>query len=260
MTTTSLGNVRGQTLQTPNPRRYLILAICCMSLFIVGLDNTIVNVALPSIRRELHASVPQLQWTIDSYTLVLASLLMLSGSMADRFGRARVFKLGLVLFTLGSLLCSLAPTVQLLIVFRMVQAVGGSMLNPVAMSIIRNTFTDARERAQAIGVWAGVIGVSMALGPVLGGALVDSGSWRSIFWVNVPVGLAAIALTARFVPESKAPRARRVDPVGQLLVIVLLAGTVYAIIEGPSHGWLSGEILGLFALAALAVGALIRYE
>jgi len=246
--------------EAPDRRRYLILAICCMSLFIVGLDNTIVNVALPSIRRELHASVPQLQWTIDSYTLVLASLLMLSGSMADRFGRARVFKLGLVLFTLGSLLCSLAPTVQLLIVFRMVQAVGGSMLNPVAMSIIRNTFTDARERAQAIGIWAGVIGLSMAMGPVLGGALVEAGSWRSVFWVNVPIGLLAAALTWRFVPESKAPRARRIDPVGQLLVIVLLAGTVYAIIEGPSHGWLSAEILGLFALAALAVGALIRYE
>jgi MFS family permease len=119
MTTTSLGDVGGQTAQAPNRRRYLILAICCMSIFIVGLDNTIVNVALPSIRRELHASVPQLQWTIDSYTLVLAGLLMLSGSMADRFGRARIFKLGLVLFTIGSLLCSLAPTIQLLIVFRM---------------------------------------------------------------------------------------------------------------------------------------------
>ena len=246
--------------QAPDRRRYLILAICCMSLFIVGLDNTIVNVALPSIHRELHASVPQLQWTIDAYTLVLASLLMLSGSMADRLGRARIFKLGLVLFTLGSLLCSLAPSVQLLIVFRMVQAVGGSMLNPVAMSIIRNTFTDARERAQAIGLWAGVIGLSMAMGPVLGGALVDAGSWRSVFWVNVPIGLLAAALTWRFVPESKAPRPRRVDPVGQLLVIVLLASTVYAIIEGPSHGWLSGEILGLFALAVAAVGALVHYE
>jgi EmrB/QacA subfamily drug resistance transporter len=246
--------------RTPDRRRYLILAICCMSLFIVGLDNTIVNVALPSIRRDLGASVPQLQWTIDAYTLVLASLLMLSGSMADRLGRARVFKVGLVLFTLGSLLCSLAPTVQLLIVFRMVQAIGGSMLNPVAMSIIRNTFTDARERAQAIGLWAGVIGLSMAMGPVLGGALVDTGSWRSVFWVNVPIGLLAAALTWRFVPESKAPRARRVDPIGELLVIVLLAATVYAIIQGPSHGWLSGEILGLFALAAVAVGALVRYE
>jgi EmrB/QacA subfamily drug resistance transporter len=231
-----------------------------MSLFIVGLDNTIVNVALPSIRRDLHASVPQLQWTIDAYTLVLASLLMLSGSMADRLGRARIFKLGLALFTTGSLLCSLAPSVQLLIVFRMVQAIGGSMLNPVAMSIIRNTFTNPRERAQAIGMWAGVVGLSMALGPVLGGALVDSSGWRGIFLVNVPVGIAAFLLTARFVPESKAPRARRVDPIGQLLVILLLACTVYAIIEGPTAGWLSAPTLALFAVAALAGGGLVVYE
>src|SRR3954453_22594025 len=126
-----------------------------MSLFIVALDNTIVNVALPTIRRDLDASVSEVQWTIDAYTLVLASLLIFSGSTADRLGRARIFKVGLGLFTAGSLLCSVAPTVELLIAFRALQAVGGSMLDPVAMSIIRNTFTDARERAQAIGVWGG---------------------------------------------------------------------------------------------------------
>ncbi len=147
-------------------RRYLILAICCMSLLIVGLDNTIVNVALPSIRRELNASVSGLQWTVAAYTLVLASLLMLSGSTADRIGRRRVFQTGLVTFTAGSLLCSLAPSLGWLIAFRMVQAVGGSMLNPVAMSIITNTFTDRAERARAIGIWGGVVGISMALGPV----------------------------------------------------------------------------------------------
>jgi EmrB/QacA subfamily drug resistance transporter len=240
-------------------RRLLILAICCMSLFIVGLDNTIVNVALPSIRRDLHASVSELQWTIDAYTLVLASLLMLSGSTADRLGRVRVFQVGLVVFTIGSLACSLAPSVGWLVVFRMVQAVGGSMLNPVAMSIIRNTFDDPRERAQAIGVWGGVVGVSLALGPVLGGALVEL-SWRAIFLVNIPVGLAAIALTARFVPESRAPRPRRVDPVGQVLIIVMLASLTYAIIEGPGHGWTTGRIAGLFALAAAALAGLLLYE
>jgi EmrB/QacA subfamily drug resistance transporter len=239
--------------------RVLILAICCMSLLIVGLDNTIVNVALPSIRSDLHASVAQLQWTIDAYTLVLASLLMLSGSMADRVGRVRVFQTGLALFTLGSLACSLAPSVSWLIVFRMLQAVGGSMLNPVAMSIIRNTFEDPRERAQAIGVWGGVVGISMALGPVIGGALVEL-SWRAIFLVNIPVGLAAIALTARYVPESRAARARRVDPVGQVLIIVLLASVTYAIIEGPGLGWTSAPVAGLFALAAAALAALLRYE
>jgi EmrB/QacA subfamily drug resistance transporter len=241
-------------------RRLLILAICCMSILIVGLDNTIVNVALPSIGRELQAGVSGLQWTVDAYTLVLASLLMLSGSMADRLGRRRVFLIGLGLFTLGSLLCSAAPSLGWLIVFRMLQAVGGSMLNPVAMSIIRNVFTDARERAQAIGLWGATVGISLALGPVVGGALVQSVGWRSIFWINIPVGLLALVLTTRFVPESRAPHTRRLDPVGQVLVIVLLAALTYAIIEAPSSGWLSGQSVGLFVLAAAALVALLLYE
>jgi EmrB/QacA subfamily drug resistance transporter len=238
----------------------LILAICCMSLLIVGLDVTIVNVALPSIGRELHTSVSGLQWTIDAYTLVLASLLMLSGSMGDRLGRKRVFSLGLVLFTFGSLLCSVAPTLGALVAFRMMQAVGGSMLNPVAMSIIRNVFTDARERAQAIGVWGATVGISLALGPVLGGALVGSVGWRAIFWINIPVGLAALALTLRFVPESRAPHPQRLDPVGQVLVIVMFGALTYAIIEGPKAGWLSTQSVALFALAAVTLAALVAYE
>jgi EmrB/QacA subfamily drug resistance transporter len=238
----------------------LVLAICCMSLFIVGLDSTIVNVALPSIGRELHSSVSGLQWTIDAYTLVLASLLMFSGATADRVGRRRTFQAGLGVFTAGSLLCSLAPGLGWLIAFRMVQAVGGSMLNPVAMSIITNTFTDRRERARAIGVWGGVFGLSMALGPVTGGALVDSIGWRGIFWVNIPVGVAAIVLAALFVPESKADRARRPDPVGQVLLIVLLASLTYAIIEGPAAGWGSPVIKGLFAFAAAALVIFVWYE
>jgi EmrB/QacA subfamily drug resistance transporter len=248
------------TAEPSRARRRLILAICCMSLLIVGLDNTIVNVALPSIGRELHTEVAGLQWTVDAYTLVLASLLMLSGSMGDRLGRRRVFQTGLLLFTLGSLLCSAAPSLGWLIVFRMVQAVGGSMLNPVAMSIIRNVFTDARERAQAIGMWGATVGISLALGPVVGGALVQSAGWRSIFWINIPVGLLALVLTMRFVPESRAPRPRRLDPVGQVLVIVLLASLTYAIIEAPAAGWLSAQSLGLFALAAAALVGLLVYE
>jgi EmrB/QacA subfamily drug resistance transporter len=237
-----------------------VLAICCMSLLIVGLDNTIVNVALPSIGRDLHATVSGLQWTVDAYTLVLASLLMLSGSMADRLGRKRVFALGLILFTLGSLLCSAAPNLGSLIAFRMIQAIGGSMLNPVAMSIIRNVFTDARERAQAIGVWGATVGISLALGPVVGGALVESIGWRSIFWINIPVGLTALALTLRFVPESRAPRPRRLDPVGQVLVIALFGSLTYAIIEGPKAGWLSAQSLVLFGVALASVAALLAYE
>jgi EmrB/QacA subfamily drug resistance transporter len=231
-----------------------------MSLLIVGLDSTIVNVALPSIGRELHAPVSGLQWTVDAYTLVLASLLMLSGSMADRLGRRLVFQVGLAVFSLGSLLCSAAPSLGWLIAFRMLQAVGGSMLNPVAMSIIRNVFTDPRERAQAIGMWGATVGVSLALGPVVGGALVDSIGWRAIFWINVPVGLAALGLTARFVPESRAPRPRRLDPVGELLVIALLGSLTYAIIEAPSAGWLSAQSLGLFVFAAAALVGLVTYE
>jgi EmrB/QacA subfamily drug resistance transporter len=240
--------------------RWLVLAICCLSLFIVGIDVTIVNVALPSIGRDLHAPVSGLQWTVDAYSIVVASFLMLSGSTGDRVGRRRTFQTGLALFTLGSLLCSLAPGLGWLVTFRMLQALGGSMLNPVAMSIITNTFTDRAERARAIGVWGSVFGMSMALGPIAGGALVSSVGWRGIFWVNIPVGLAAIALTAVFVPESRAPRARRVDPVGQVLVIAALAALTYAIIEGPSAGWTSARILGCFSLAAAALIGLAGYE
>ncbi|MGW5971120.1 MFS transporter [Streptomyces sp. NPDC055186] len=239
-------------------RRLLVLAICCMSLLIVSLDNTVLNVALPSLQRDLHASTAGLQWTIDAYTLVLASLLMLAGSTADRIGRKRVFMAGLVVFTLGSVLCSLAPSLDALVAFRMVQAVGGSMLNPVAMSIITNTFTDPRERARAIGAWGAVVGLSMAAGPLVGGLLVDSVGWRSIFWINLPVGLAALLLTLRFVPESRAPEARRADPVGQLLVIVLFGSLTYAIIEAPHAALSTTAPLALLALAALL--ALLVYE
>ncbi|HEX6934027.1 MAG TPA: MFS transporter, partial [Streptosporangiaceae bacterium] len=248
------------TADLSRSRRMLVLATCCMSLFIVGLDVTVVNVALPSIQHELHASVSGLQWVVAAYSLVIASLLMLAGSTADRVGRRRTFQAGLALFTTGSLLCSLAPSLAALVAFRMVQAVGGSMLNPVAMSIITNTFTERTERARAIGIWGGVVGLSMALGPVVGGLLVSAVGWRSIFWVNIPVGIAAIALTAVFVPESRAPRARRFDPVGQFLVMVTLATLVYGIIEGPGRGWTSPLIIACFAVAAVTGASFAWYE
>ena len=241
-------------------RRMLVLGICAMSLLMVGLDSTIVNVALPTIQHQLHADVDGLQWIIDAYTLVIASLLMLAGSTGDRLGRRRVFQVGVTLFTLGSLLCSVAPSLGFLIAFRMVQAVGGSMMNPVALSIITNVFTEPKERARAVGIWGAVFGLSMALGPVLGGVLVDAVGWRSIFWINIPVGVAVITLTRRYVPESRAERVRRVDPVGQVLVILTLASLTYAIIEGPEHGWSSAEIIGLFVVAILAACGLVAYE
>jgi EmrB/QacA subfamily drug resistance transporter len=241
-------------------RRLLVLGICCMSLLIVGLDNTIVNVALPAIQDSLNASVSGLQWTVDAYTLVLASLLMFSGSTGDRLGRRRTFQTGLVVFMIASLLCSLAPNTAWLIGFRMLQAVGGSMLNPVAMSIITNVFTEPRERARAIGVWGGVIGISLALGPIVGGALVDSVGWRSIFWINVPVAATALVLTFLFVPESRAERPRRIDPVGQILIFLFLVTLTFAIIEGPGHGWASPLILASFAVATASITTFILYE
>jgi EmrB/QacA subfamily drug resistance transporter len=241
-------------------RRLLILVICSMSLLLVGLDATIVNVALPAVHRSFHSTVSGLQWTVDAYTLVLASLLMLAGSTADRFGRRRVFQTGLGLFSLGSLLCASAPSLGLLVAFRVVQAIGGAMLPPVAMAIIRNTFEDPHERAQAIGVYAAMFGISMVLGPVLGGALVSAISWRAVFLVNIPFVLATIALAARFVPESRAPRPRHIDPVGQVLVITALATLTYAIIEGGRVGFDSVRIVILLALAVGCFVALGRYE
>ena len=241
-------------------RKRLVLAICCLSLLIVGMDITIVNLALPAIRTDLGASVSGLQWTVDAYTLVLASLLMLGGSTGDRLGRKRVFQAGLIIFTFGSLLCSLAPDLGWLIGARAVQAVGGSMLNPVAMSIITNVFTEPRERARAIGVWGGVVGISLGVGPIVGGFLVETVGWRGIFWINIPIGLVAVVLTALFVPESRAVRARRPDVVGQALVIVVLATATYAIIEAPRLGWVSTDTVALAIVAVVGVIALVLYE
>jgi EmrB/QacA subfamily drug resistance transporter len=241
-------------------RRLLVLAICCASIIVVVMDISIVNVALPTIHRDLHTSESGLQWTVDAYTLVLASFLVLGGSTADRLGRRRVFQTGLAAFGLGSLLCGLAPGIGWLIAARAVQAVGGTMLNPVALAITANTFPDPAERARAIGVFGSMSGLALALGPILGGVLVDGLGWRAIFWVNVPIVVAAIVCAARFVPESRAARARRFDPVGQVLMIGVLGGLVAAIIESGRLGWTSPVILGLLAVAALSGLGILRYE
>jgi len=231
-----------------------------MSLFLVGMDATIINVALPTIGRDFSAPVSGLQWTVDAYMLVVASLLMLSGSVGDRIGRRTVFQVGLVIFTLGSLACSLAPSLGWLVAFRVLQAVGGSMLNPVAMAIVTNTFTEPAERAKAIGFWGSVFGLSVALGPVIGGALVDSAGWRGVFWINIPVGVAAIALTARYVPESRAAVKRKLDPFGQVLVIVALVTLSYGIIEGPDLGWAAAPIVASFVLAVASTAVLLVWS
>ena len=211
-----------------------MLAICCTSIVVVVMDISIVNVALPTIRVDLHTLVSGLQWTIDAYTLVLASFLVLAGSTADRVGRRCVFQIGLATFGVGSLMCGLAPSIGWLIAARVLQALGGTMLNPVSMAIVANTFTERSERARAIGIFGSMSGLALALGPILGGVVVDTLGWRAVFWVNVPIVAAAIVLAALFVPESRAPRARRFDPVGQGLMILLLGGLVFAIIESGS--------------------------
>lgn len=241
-------------------RKLLVLSICCTSLLIVSMDTTIVNVALPSISKDFGAPISGLQWTIDAYAVVLASFLLLAGSTADRIGRRRTFQTGLMIFVSGSLLCSLAPSVGWLAVFRMVQALGGSMLNPVAMSIITNVFTEPPERIRAIGVWGGVAGIGTGLGPLVGGILVEFVDWRAIFWINMPIGVVALTAAALFVPESKSPHPRRIDPLGQLAMVVLLASCMYAIIEAPNAGWRSVQTLSLFGVAAVAMVVLLIHE
>lgn len=241
-------------------RKAVILVSCCLSLLIVSMDATIVNVAIPAIRSDLHASPSQLQWVVDVYTLVLASLLILAGATGDRFGRRRVFQIGLTVFAIGSLLCSLAPSIDMLIAARFVQGIGGSMMNPVALSIISQIFTGRVERAKALGIWGAVVGISMALGPIVGGLLIEYVGWRAVFWINLPICVLAIALTAIVVPESKSATMRSIDPIGQLLAVTFLFGVVFALIEGPGYGWTSPLVLGIAAVAAVAFVGFLYYE
>jgi EmrB/QacA subfamily drug resistance transporter len=254
------GHVSATVPELASRERTTILAVCSLSLFLIGLDTTVVTIALPSIGRDFGVGVPALQWTVGAYTLVMASLLMLAGSAADRLGRKRVFVAGLTVFSLGSLLCAAAPSVELLVAFRVLQAAGGAMVNPVAMAIITTAFTDPRQRAQAVGVRGAVFGVSMALGPIVGGALSSTFGWRSIFWINLPPGLVAVLFAVRLVPETRASAARRIDPVGQLLVFVLLTTLTYAIIQAPAQGWSAPVILGALAAAGGALLGLLGYE
>ena len=241
-------------------RRTLTLVACSLSLFMALMDSTVVNVALPSIQRHFHATFSDLQWIVDGYVLVLASLLLLSGSLGDRLGRRRVFLTGLGIFSVGSLLCSLSPSLGWLVGFRMLQAVGGSMLTPSTLAIIANTFREPRERAAAIGVWGGVSGLSMASGPVVGGVLVQAIDWRAVFWVNLPIGALAVAMALAFIAESRAPRPRRLDVAGQSLAALFLAILTYALIEAPNDGWASARILALLGLAGAALAGFVVAE
>ena len=238
--------------------RLLTLGAMCFALFMAMLDNTVVNVALPRIQVHMGSGVSGLQWIIDAYTLVFASLMLTGGTLGDIFGRKRFFLLGLSVFTAGSLLCGLAPSLAVLIAGRAVQGLGAAALLPGTLSILTNTFHDPRERAQAIGIWAGISGLALALGPLVGGALVDRFGWQSVFFLNVPIGVIALVVALLAVRESRHPEGRRLDLSGQPLAILALGSLTYALIEANNYGWTSATILGLFVTAA-ASGAVFLW-
>jgi EmrB/QacA subfamily drug resistance transporter len=242
-----------------DPRRWLVLGVMCLSLLLIVMDNTIVNVALPTLQRDLDASTSQLQWVVDAYILVFAGLLLTMGSLSDRFGRRGALAVGLAVMGLGSVLSSFATSADQLIGTRAVMGVGAAMIMPSTLSIITNVFTVPRERAQAIAIWAATAGAAVAIGPVTGGWLLEHFWWGSVFLVNVPVVVVALVLGQLFVPTSRDPSAPPVDVPGLLLSIAALVSLVWAIIEGPK-GWTDPEILGAFALAAVLLGSFLAWE
>jgi EmrB/QacA subfamily drug resistance transporter len=244
--------------------RWLTLVVLCVSLLVIVLDNTILNVALPTLSRPharggLGASVSQLQWMVDSYTIVFAGLLLTAGSLGDRFGRYRCLVIGLSLFGTGSLLSALAHSADVLITTRALMGVGGAFIMPSTLSILTNVFTDPRERGKAIGIWAGVAGLG-SLGPITGGTLLSHFWWGSVFLVNVPIVAAGLVAGFFLVPDSRDPSGGKLDPFGALLSIVALGSLLWAVIEAPSHGWTSRSILGGFGAGAVLLAGFLLWE
>lgn len=240
-------------------RRWWVLAVLCLSLLTIGVDNTILNVALPTLVRSLHASDSQLQWVVDAYVLVFASLLLTTGSLSDRFGRRSALSLGLLLFGVGSVASAFAGSANMLTATRAFMGLGGALIMPSTLSILTNVFP-AEERGRAIGIWAGVSGLGVAIGPVVGGALLEHFWWGSVFLVNVPVVLIGIIGGRLIVPNSKDPSAPRIDILGAMLSIVGLVSLVYAIIEVPNYGWGSTSILVAFAVAIVVLCSFVLWE
>jgi EmrB/QacA subfamily drug resistance transporter len=235
-------------------KRWWTLGVLCVSLLVVGLDNTILNVAIPTLQDRLHATQGQIEWIIDSYVLVFAGLLLTMGAIGDKFGRRRALTVGLVIFGIGSVLSAFSGSANTLIATRALMGVGGALIMPSTLSILTNVFP-AHERGKAIAIWAGVSGLGIGVGPIAGGLLLEHFWWGSIFLVNVPVVIVAVTAGRYLVPESKDDHAPRLDPAGALLSIVGLSALVYAIIEAPAKGWLDPEIvlMGLFGIAVIAV-------
>jgi MFS family permease len=236
------------------------VATCCLSMFMIAIDTTVVNLALPLIGRGLHAPLAGLQWTIAAYSITTASLMLTSGAVGDRFGRRRVLQAGLALFTVASAGCSIAPNLGWLIACRALQGAGGSALTPMSMGIITATFTDPAARARAIGLWSGTFGAGMVAGPAAGGVLAAGWGWPSLFWITTLPGLIAIVLAGLVIPDSRAARPGHIDAPGQALVIVFLACLVYGIIDGPSTGWRSVPVLATFGASAAALVLLVGWQ
>lgn len=240
-------------------RRWYILAVLCFSLLIIVMDNTILNVALPTLVRKLHASESQLQWMVDAYTLLFAGLLLTMGNLGDKFGRRGALAAGLTIFGIGSALSALAHSPAQLIGFRALTGTGAALIMPATLSILTNVFP-AEERARAIGIWAGISGVAIALGPVIGGFLLVHYWWGSVFLINVPVCALALVIGRLIMPSSRDPHAQPLDPIGAGLSIVGLVSLVYGIIEAPNKGWTSGTIVGALGVAAVVLSIFIVWE
>ena len=245
---------------TRSGSRWLALAVLCVSLLVIVVDNTIVNVTLPTLVRDLNADLSELQWVVDAYTLVFAGLLLLAGTLGDRFGRRRTLLAGLTIFGVASTAAAMAGGVDQLVIARAVMGAGAAFIMPATLSLLTSVFTDARERAMAIGIWAATAGVGVALGPVVGGFLLDHFWWGSVFIVNVPIVAAAIVGARLLVPESRDPVARAIDWTGALLSGVGLVALVWAIIEAPSKGWTSLPVLAAFVISAAALVAFVAWE
>lgn len=237
-----------------------MLAVVCVSALIINIDNTILNVALPTLVRDLRASSSGLQWIVDSYAMVFAGLLLVAGSLADRYGRRRFFVVGLVTFAGASVGAALSGSVDMLIAWRAVMGVGAAVTIPASLSIVNDVFRNPKERAKAIGAWGGTIGLGIAIGPIAGGLLLSRFWWGSIFLVNVPVALAGVIGALLLVPESKDRNTARPDPVGSLLSIVGLGLLLWAIIEAPVEGWASGSVLGALAASIAVLGFFVSWE
>jgi DHA2 family multidrug resistance protein-like MFS transporter len=242
------------------PRRWWMLLVLCLSVLLVTIDNTIVNVALPTLSRDLDASTSNLQWIVDAYTLVFAGLLLVAGHLGDRFGRRRVLQVGLVLFGLTSVLAASAGSIEELIAGRAAMGVAAALVFPATLGLLSNIFTDPRERATAIGIWAAVSGLAVALGPVSGGVLLEHFSWNSVFLVNVPLVVIALAAGWRLLPESRDAHPGRFDLGGAIGSIAAIGTLVWTVIEAPNNGWTSMRtIVGLVA-AALLLLVFVRWE